>query len=110
MFTGCLFERSLSALGEHFRPFSFLLFFPEALLFLPIGSTITPKMEINVKLRSDHPSEAIDMKTNLFAGDRSESDWYLKIARENPKHGHPNKIGGPKKLNLQSSETGNDGR
>ena len=61
MFIGGLFERSLSALDEHFRPFSFLLFFPEALLFLPIGSTITPKMEINVKLRSNHPSEAIDV-------------------------------------------------
>jgi len=71
MFIANLFQRSLGCLGEHSRPFSFLLFFPEALLSLslPIRSTITPEMKIDVELRSDNPTKAINMKTNLFAGD-----------------------------------------
>jgi hypothetical protein len=63
------FFRDLCAHGEHSRPFSFQLFLPEALLSLPIRSATTPEMKIDFELRGDNPTKAINMKSNLFAGD-----------------------------------------
>jgi hypothetical protein len=97
----------LGTLRESSGPFLFLFLFPEAFFPLPVRHTIASEMNVDIKLRSDHTAEQVHMKANLFAREKSESDWCSEIEHENLQHDHPNTIEGPREPSPQSAETGN---
>ena len=56
--------------GHDFDPLTGLFLFPETFLTLPIGSTIVPKVEINIKGFANKSSEAINHEANILVCNR----------------------------------------
>jgi hypothetical protein len=61
---------TLGRFGEGRGPFLFLLDLPKTFVTLLMRGTITPKMEINIKHRSDNTTKLVDLEAHIFGENR----------------------------------------